>query len=197
MNPMNLARGVGALCVVVACGLLLGESNVSAQGNVTSVCVSASTGAVRVVSDGSGCRPNELPLQWNVAGENKIVALATTVFGSTKSVTIPQLGVLEVRCDAAGVPTISLQLAGGAWIRIDEFVAAGDVDTSVLVDDGPTNRTFTTTDPVFGRVRQAWIHLLGIDAQWKLDTFVRSFGVVGPSLTKAPCTAAASITVMQ
>ena len=71
------------------------------------MCVSASTGAVRVVSDGSWCRPNELPLQWNVAGEGKV------------------------------------------------------------------------------------------DAQWKLDAFARHFQAAGGPLVESPCTAAASITVMQ
>lgn len=113
---MNPRHSVGILCVAITGSLLTGGSGLSAQGGVVSACAHETTGAIRVVAAGSQCRPQESPLQWNVAGEpgeQTVVALGTsgTSNSGPKSVTIPVLGTVEVRCDA-GVPKVTMDFAG-------------------------------------------------------------------------------------
>src|SRR5262245_45907413 len=67
---MNAKQSFVASCLALTCGALIGgESVLSAQGAVVFACANISTGNVRVVFGGSECKPNESPLQWNVAGQ--------------------------------------------------------------------------------------------------------------------------------
>jgi hypothetical protein len=214
---MNVKRSLAVLCVAVAYSLIIDTPVLFAQ-DVVYACASTSTGAVRVVFAGSECKSNESPLQWNVAGqpgptgpagpagpqgapgEESVMTVGTSAVNTTRSVTVPVLGVVEVRCDASGVPNVALQLAAGSHVRTDETSVNGATQTTGSFRSGPSTFNLTTPDFSFGALATYWISLIGTDGVWKVDAHVRRFAAATPAPfpnPERPCMAAASITIMQ
>lgn len=212
---MNVKRSLAAVCLAVASTPFIDTQALLAQ-SVVYACANTSTGAVRVVFAGSECKANESPLQWNVAGqpgpagpagpagpqgepgEESVLALGTSTLSTTKSVTVPVLGVVEVRCDAAGVPNVAIQLAAGSNIRSDESSFNGTTQTTSSFRSIPGTVNLTTNDATFGAIATYWISLIGIDGLWKVDAHVRRYAPATQLPTpERPCMAAASVTIMK
>jgi hypothetical protein len=216
---MNAKQSFVAFCLALSCGALIGgESVLSAQGAVVFACASISTGSVRVVFGGSECKSNESPLQWNVAGqpgpagpagpagpqgepgEESVVTVGTSSLNTTKTVTIPGLGDVEASCDAAGVPHVIVRTAAGPLFnRQDVTTVNGTTQTTGSFRAGPATFDITTNDREFGVLAHHWITEAGTDGAWKVDAYVKVFRPAsgGPiPIAETPCTAAASITIM-
>jgi hypothetical protein len=171
MRPWSLVGvlSVGAFAVLVDTSPLL------AQNTVINACANISTGAVRVVFDGSTCKANEAPISWNVAGQpgpqgpsgpagppgpQNLVAISVDGTSTTKTAVIPDLGTVRVECDATGVATVTLTSPDPFEFLIQALGAPGfaeGIDTQVVIDNN---------SPL---ISVMLVNKLGVGT-WKLDS---------------------------
>jgi hypothetical protein len=194
-------RSASAVCLslIVISMSAARDTGLSAQGAVIFACASTSTGAIRVVSEGTACKPNESPLQLSgpgEPGEQSVLTVGTATFNTIKSVTVPGLGIVEASCDGAGAPAVSLQLNAESRVRRDVTTVSGQTSTSFIGSPNPTTITLATDQSFAGLLATYWVTFIGIDAVWKVDAHVKQFEPAGGVLIDTPCIAAASITTM-
>jgi hypothetical protein len=142
--------------------LLTSASPVSAQSNVINACVNSITGAVRIVSPTFVCKPPEVPLSWNVAGQpgppgqqgppgekgdkgdpgpQNVVAMAVHGANQLKTTEISGLGTVTVQC-TSGSPVFALSSPDGFRYRMDHTDYLSDLSTHRIFDPGPGQAVF-------------------------------------------------------
>jgi len=202
---------LGAIVLVVT------PSPARGQNDVVNACANNSTGVIRVVFSGNTCKPNESPLSWNVAGQpgpkgdqgvqgppgpqgdpgdQNIVAIGVQGNLSTKTVTVPDLGDVQVACDGAGIATMSLMIGNNYEAREDVTTLNGQSQTGYrYVGVGPPS--YTTTNDSFGKIVKLQISKVGVGT-WTVDATLRRFfpPPVG-GLPAVSCATTASVTIMQ
>jgi hypothetical protein len=173
--------GVGAVVVVATASPVLAQSVVTA-------CVTNSSGAVRVVFNGSLCKSNESPLSWNVAGQpgppgptgatgpaglqgtpgdESVIAIGADDIKTTNSATVPSFGTIDIAC-ASGKPSLVFTSADGYRGRDDVTTFNGSTQTSSFSVPSGLPTIYNTADAPSGKLVTAVIYKPGLGV-WKLD----------------------------
>jgi hypothetical protein len=145
------------------------------------------TGDLRVLSEGSSCRPNEQPVTLN---SQNPVAIAVNGNDQTKTASVPDLGTVTLTCNETGEASLSVASSDPFEFRADVTTINGLTQTSLGRGDGLTANS--ATDP-FGKLVAAVLSKEGVGA-WKLDVTLRPRQAIGGG-TSFHCFAFAAITI--